>query len=73
MLKINKVFFLVMGIVISQVASSQTYFTRTGLTEFKASVKAFEPVEAKNNSTPAMQCLEKEGIHLLFKTLHRRS
>ena len=51
MLKINRVFFLVMGIVISQAASSQTYFTRTGLTEFKASVKAFEPVEAKNNST----------------------
>lgn len=30
---------------------AQTYFTRTGLTEFKASVEAFEPVEAKNNST----------------------
>ena len=32
-------------------ALSQTYFTRTGFTEFKASVEAFEPVEAKNNST----------------------
>jgi polyisoprenoid-binding protein YceI len=30
---------------------SQTYFTRTGNTDFKASVEAFEPVEATNNST----------------------
>jgi hypothetical protein len=39
---------------LTQVALSQTYFTRTGLTEFKASVEAFEPVEAKNNSTTAI-------------------
>ena len=31
--------------------SSQTYFTRSGNTDFKASVEAFEPVEAKNTST----------------------
>ena len=37
-----------------QVALCQTYFTRTGFTEFKASVEAFEPVEAKNNSTTAI-------------------
>ncbi len=30
---------------------AQKYYTKTGLTEFKASVEAFEPVEAKNNST----------------------
>ena len=30
---------------------SQTYFTRSGNTDFKASVEAFEPVEAKNTST----------------------
>lgn len=40
--------------VACQVALSQTYFTRTGFTEFKASVEAFEPVEAKNNSTTAI-------------------
>lgn len=34
-----------------QLTISQTYFTRTGYTEFKASAEAFEPVEAKNNST----------------------
>ena len=35
----------------TQAALSQTYFTRTGFTEFKASVEAFEPVEAINNSS----------------------
>jgi len=30
---------------------SQTYFTRTGTTDFKASITAFEPVEATNKST----------------------
>ncbi len=30
---------------------SQKYFTRSGNTNFKASVEAFEVVEAKNNST----------------------
>ena len=38
----------------TQAALSQTYLTRTGFTEFKASVEAFEPVEAKNNSTTAI-------------------
>lgn len=33
---------------------AQKYFTKTGFTEFKASVEAFEPVEAKNNSTTAV-------------------
>jgi polyisoprenoid-binding protein YceI len=37
--------------VCSQTIVAQTYFTRTGFTEFKASVEAFEPVEAKNKST----------------------
>ena len=31
--------------------SAQKYFTKTGETDFKASVEAFEPVEAKSNST----------------------
>lgn len=33
---------------------SQKYFTKTGTTEFKASVDTFEPVEAINNSTTAI-------------------
>ncbi|MGG6230103.1 YceI family protein [Tenacibaculum sp. SDUM215027] len=36
---------------LSQSIFCQKYFTRTGSTEFKASVDTFEPVEAKNNST----------------------
>ncbi len=34
--------------------SAQKYFTKTGFTEFKASVEAFEPVEAQNNSTTVL-------------------
>ena len=42
-------FFLFFSVTIS--GASQTYFTRTGTTNFKASVTAFEPVEATNKST----------------------
>ncbi|MFD2567259.1 YceI family protein [Pseudotenacibaculum haliotis] len=45
---------IILCMIACQVAISQTYFTRTGFTEFKASVEAFEPVEAKNNSTTAI-------------------
>ncbi len=38
-------------IFLSQSIVSQKYFTRTGATHFKASVEAFETVEATNNST----------------------
>jgi polyisoprenoid-binding protein YceI len=41
--------FLLFSVTIS--GFSQTYFTRTGTTNFKASVTAFEPVEATNKST----------------------
>ncbi len=34
--------------------SAQKYYTKTGETDFKASVEAFEPVEAKSNSTTAI-------------------
>ncbi|MDC1533385.1 YceI family protein [Polaribacter sp.] len=42
-------FFLFFSVSIS--GFSQTYFTRTGTTDFKASVSAFEPVQATNKST----------------------
>ncbi|MFY0631802.1 MAG: YceI family protein [Flavobacteriaceae bacterium] len=46
---------------------AQKYYTKTGLTEFKASVEAFEPVEAKNNSTSAVLNIENGDIaSLLF-------
>ena len=45
---------LITLLLISQSIFAQKYFTRTGTTEFKASVKAFEPVQATNNSTSAI-------------------
>lgn len=36
---------------VSLSVSAQKYFTKTGTTNFKASVEAFEPVEATNKST----------------------
>jgi polyisoprenoid-binding protein YceI len=33
---------------------AQKYYTKTGKTQFKASVDAFEPIEATNNSTTAI-------------------
>jgi len=43
--------FLFLFLLISQTIFSQKYFTRTGSTEFKASIDAFEPVEAINKSS----------------------
>jgi len=45
---------------------SQKLYTKTGLTEFKASVEAFEPVEAKNNSTSAVLKAESGDIAALL-------
>ncbi|MGB1041983.1 MAG: YceI family protein [Tenacibaculum sp.] len=42
---------LFLFLLISQTIFSQKYFTRTGVTEFKASTDAFEPVEAINKSS----------------------
>ena len=41
-------------ILFVQIIFSQKYITRTGITSFKASVAAFEPVEAINKSTTAI-------------------
>ncbi|CAL2085825.1 YceI family protein [Tenacibaculum sp. 190524A05c] len=45
---------LVIILLISQSVFAQKYFTRTGSTGFRASVKAFEPVQALNKSTSAI-------------------
>jgi polyisoprenoid-binding protein YceI len=50
----KKTIAILVVLVSCQVAFAQTYFTRTGATNFKASVEAFEPVEATNNSTTAI-------------------
>ena len=43
--------FLPFFLLLSFQLSAQKYFTRSGITQFEASEKAFEPVEAMNNST----------------------
>ena len=45
---------IIVIVLISQTIAAQKYFTRTGITHFKASVEAFEPVEAINNSSTAI-------------------
>ncbi|BDD06819.1 YceI family protein [Aureibacter tunicatorum] len=46
---------LIAIILLSDVSvNAQLYLTKTGLTKFKASVEAFEPVEAENHSSTAI-------------------
>ncbi|WP_422090185.1 YceI family protein [Tenacibaculum ovolyticum] len=45
---------LVFFLILTQTISAQKYFTRAGITEFKASIDAFEPVEAINKSSSAI-------------------
>ena len=50
MMKKNQILILFF-LFLSFQLSAQKYFTRSGVTEFEASEKAFEPVEAINNTT----------------------
>ena len=45
---------LVLILMVSYSSVAQKYYTKTGNTQFKASVEAFEPVEATNKSTTAI-------------------
>ncbi|WP_353778126.1 YceI family protein [Winogradskyella sp. 3972H.M.0a.05] len=66
----NLIFSVVLLMTIS--VSAQKYFTKTGITEFKASVEAFEPVEAVNKSTTAILNVENGDIAglLFLKAFH---
>lgn len=72
--KINtmKHILILVAICTSTLTTAQKYYTKTGTTEFKASVDAFEPVEAKNESTTAILNVETgEMAALLFiKAFH---
>jgi polyisoprenoid-binding protein YceI len=46
--------FLFTFLIISQIICAQKYFTRTGTTNFKASVATFEAIEATNKSTTVL-------------------
>lgn len=52
--------------------SAQKYYTKTGETDFKASVEAFEPVEAKSNSTTVILKVDSGDIAalLFMKSFH---
>lgn len=59
--------FLAVGTV-----AAQKYYTKTGQTDFKASVAAFEPVEAKSNSTTAVLKVDSGDLAALIfiKSFH---
>lgn len=44
----------IIGLLFALNLNAQKFFTRTGTTQFEVSEKAFEPVEAINNSTTAI-------------------
>ena len=48
---IKKQILILFFLLLSFQLNAQKYFTRSGVTQFEASEKAFEPVEAINNST----------------------
>ena len=64
--------FLIVTLIISHAGLAQKYYTKTGLTEFKASVDTFEPVEARNeNSTGILNMENGEVAALIFvKSFH---
>jgi polyisoprenoid-binding protein YceI len=45
---------VIIVLLVSLQLQAQKYFTRSGITQFKASEKAFEPIEATNKSTTAI-------------------
>lgn len=53
---------LALGITLN----AQKYYTKTGLTDFKASVDTFEPVEASNESTTAILNVETGDVAALM-------
>ncbi|WP_442267716.1 YceI family protein [Tenacibaculum sp. ZS6-P6] len=53
-------------LLITQTLFSQKFYTRTGTTGFKASVDAFEPVQALNKSTTAILTNDGEIASQLF-------
>ncbi|SNR14325.1 YceI family protein [Tenacibaculum jejuense] len=57
---------IVIFLLISQSIFSQKFYTRTGSTGFKASVDAFEPVQALNKSTTAILTNDGEIASQLF-------
>ena len=59
-------YILILVLFVSNMATAQKHFTKTGLTTFKASVDTFEPIEAKNESTTVILNTETGAIAALL-------
>ena len=62
----KKIGFLLFFLFLSASVLAQKYYTKTGTTEFRASVEAFEPVAAKNRSTSAILDIKTGNIAALL-------
>jgi len=62
----KKLAFVLIMLMSLSALSQDKYFTKTGTTEFKASVDTFEPVEAVNKSTTAILNTENGNIAALL-------
>jgi polyisoprenoid-binding protein YceI len=62
----HKLIVVLLLFVTTTITAQSKYFTKSGQTAFKASVEAFEPVEAKNNSTTAILNTETGAIAALL-------
>ncbi len=61
-----KKYIIITVLCFSAYGFSQKLYTKTGITEFKGSVEAFEPVEAKNKSTSVVFNTETGDIAALL-------
>jgi len=59
-------YILILVLFVSNMATAQKHFSKTGLTTFKASVDTFEPIEAKNESTTVILNTETGAIAALL-------
>lgn len=62
----HKLIVVLLLFVTTTITAQSKYFTKSGHTAFKASVEAFEPVEAKNKSTTAVLNTETGAIAALL-------
>lgn len=68
----KKIILSILFVLFCTSIQAQKYFTKTGITNFKASVEAFEPVAATSNSTTAIVNTADGGIAalLFMKSFH---
>lgn len=62
----KQLYIIILTFLVSTSLFAQKYYTKTGKTEFKASVETFEPIEAANNSTTVILNTENGQIAALL-------